>query len=65
MDRTEYKASRMISNHLATLIRQGVATADQILEYETRDKDERAHRALQPRRPWFFGMTCDQIGLMP
>jgi hypothetical protein len=62
---TEYKESRAISNQLATLIRSGKATSEQAAEYERRDTEEHAFMLMQPRRPWFLGMTCDELGLMP
>ncbi len=65
MNHEQYKASRKISNALAALIRSGDATPAQVAEYETRDRAERAYLATTPRKPWFFGKTCDELGLMP
>lgn len=49
MTLTEWTASRKISNRLATLIRQGRATEDQVAEYERRDAEERAFCSLPLR----------------
>lgn len=50
MNRTEYLESRKISNKLAKLIRQGLATEDQIAEYEKRDVQEKTFCALPLRK---------------
>lgn len=50
MNESQYLESRKISNKLAKLIRQGLATEDQIAEYEKMDAEERAFCTLPLRK---------------
>ena len=63
MTLTEWTASRKISNRLATLIRQGRATEDQVAEYERRDAEERAFCSLPLRSSRFA--TAKRPGSSP
>lgn len=50
MTEAQYKESRKISNKLAKLIRQGLATEEQIVSYEKMDAEERTFCTLPLRK---------------